>query len=469
MYRRYLESQLLEALADYPAVALLGARQVGKTTLARELGDALGGTIGGALGGEQVASPLKAYVYLDLERPSDVQKLADPEAYLALHADKLVILDEVQRAPQLFAVLRSLIDEGRDVRRSEMGCPEVGRSEPKARANGRFLLLGSASGELLKQSGESLAGRISYLELSPLSVLEVLVKAAKPTTSEVTHVTNTTSAISVAGAAGVAGAEGTAGVLQPPGAFHTQQALWLRGGFPQSFMAPSAAKSLAWRHNLITTYLERDLPSYGARLPAQTLRRLWAMLAHSHGGLFDVSQLSRALMLDAKTVHRYVDMLCDLMLLRCLQPWHSNVGKRLVKSPKVYVRDSGLLHALLGLDSLDALLAHPAVGASFEGFVLETLIACAPREAQYGFYRSSNGAEVDLLVDIPGRGLVAVEVKKSASAKPRRGFYAACEDLKPAERYLVHGGTDPEIYPVGDGVQALSLHSMALRLQAKAA
>jgi uncharacterized protein len=386
MISRSLEPSVDIALADYPAVALLGVRQVGKTTLARQIGDA------------------RPSVYLDIERPSDLQKLADPEAYLSLHSQRLVILDEVQHMPALFPVLRSLIDEGR-------------RS---GKATGRFLLLGSATGELLRQSGESMAGRVAYLELAPLQALEMTAD--------------------------------------------TLSTLWLRGGFPNSLLAISDHKSMDWRQNLISTYLERELPSHGARLPAQTLRRLWTMLAHLQGGLFEVSQLGKGLMVDAKTVHRYLDMLGDLMLLRKLPPWHSNLGKRLVKSPKLYLRDSGLLHALLGLETHDALLAHPVVGNSWEGFVIETLINAAPRGAQVGFYRSSNGAEIDLLIESPSLGLVAIEVKRSANTKPRRGFYSACEDLQPSQRFLVHGSADDEAYPVGDGVSAIGLRSLAQRL-----
>ena len=386
MINRHLAPSVEAALSDYPAVALLGARQVGKTTLARHIGET------------------REAVYLDIERPSDRQKLTDAEAYLSLHHQRLVILDEVQHMPELFPVLRSLIDEGR-------------RS---GQSTGRFLLLGSATGELLRQSGESLAGRVAYLELPPLQMPELPEDQ--------------------------------------------QNTLWLRGGFPNSLLASSNAKSLDWRQNLISTYLERELPSYGSRLPAQTLRRLWTMLAHLQGSLLDVSQLAKGLMIDAKTVHRYLDMLGDLMLLRKLPPWHSNLGKRLVKSPKVYVRDSGLLHALLGLASHDALLAHPVVGNSWEGFVIETLLNAAPREAQVGFYRSSNGAEIDLVIDTPSQGLVAIEVKKSSSAKPRRGFYSACEDLQPVHKFLVHSGADDESYPVGDGVVAVSLRGLAQRL-----
>ena len=387
MIGRELHANLLETLDDFPAVALLGPRQAGKTTLARAVGDGLNGS-----------------VYLDLESPSDRLKLTDPEAYLSQHEDKLVILDEVQKMPALFQPLRSLIDQGRR----------------KGLAAGRFLLLGSASGELLRQSGESLAGRIAYLELPPLQIQEV------------------------------DGVE--------------QDALWSRGGFPNSFLAKSERQSLVWRQNLINTYLERDIPSYGARIPAETLRRLWTMLAHKQGGLLEVSQLGKNLMIDAKTVHRYLDLLVDLMLLRRLQPWHSNVGKRLVKSPKLYIRDSGLVHALLGIATADALLSHPVVGNSWEGFALETLLNAAPINTTSGFYRTSNGAEVDLLLDMPGQGVWAIEVKRGPAAKPRRGFYSACEDLQPARKFMVHARADR--FPIGDGVEAMGLGELARLLAA---
>jgi predicted AAA+ superfamily ATPase len=386
MIKRHLFPQLQQTLDDFPAVALLGARQVGKTTLALRMGAQYPGS-----------------VYLDLESPSDRQKLVAPEAYFDLHASHLVMLDEVQQMPALFQVLRGVIDRGR-------------RAGLKSR---RFLLLGSASGELLRQSGESLAGRVAYLELPPLQMLEL-------------------------------GAD-------------QQDKLWLRGGFPDSYLAASDAKSLVWRQNLISTYLERDIPSYGTRVPAETLRRLWTMLAHLQGGLLDVSKLGKNLMIDAKTVHRYLDMLVDLMLLRRLQPWHSNAGKRLVKSAKLYVRDSGLVHALLGIASMDALLSHPVLGNSWEGFVVENLLNTAPLNTSIGFYRSSNGAEVDLVLDIPGTGLWAIEIKRGAASKPRRGFYSACEDLQPVRRWMVHGGADR--YPLGDGVEAIGLHALAGELQ----
>ena len=390
MFDRTLMPNLREALADSPAVALLGPRQAGKTTLARQIGDERNNT--GSNGGTLAGS-----IYLDMESPQDRQKLFDPEAYLLAHENKLVILDEVQHMPALFQVLRSLIDQGRR----------------KGLQVGRFLLLGSACGELLRQSGESLAGRIAYLELAPLQPLELEAAA--------------------------------------------QESLWLRGGFPSSFLAASQPKSMAWRQNLINTYLQRDIPAYGARIPAETLRRLWTMLAHNQGGLLDVSVLGKNLMLDAKTVHRYLDLFVDLMLVRRLSPWHSNIGKRMVKSPKLYIRDSGLVHALLGIVTMDDALAHPVVGTSWEGFVVEALLNAAPINTSAGFYRTSNGAEIDLVMSLPGHGVWAIEIKRGQNSPPKRGFYSACEDIQPARRLLVYPAG--EAYALGSGVQALGLRA----------
>ena len=375
--KRQLHESILEHLGQFPAVALLGSRQVGKTTLA-----------------ELICRQRPGCIYLDLESTSDRNKLVDPESYLARFEDKLVILDEVQRLPEIFQPLRGLIDRGRR----------------KGLAHGRFLLLGSASGDLLRQSGESLAGRIAYLELPPLQVSEI--------------------------------------------DDDQQDLLWVRGGFPESFLAAHDKQSLVWRQNLINTYLERDIPAYGTRIPAETLRRFWTMLAHNQGGLLNVSQLSKNLSVDTKTVARYLDLLVDLFLVRRLMPWHSNAGKRLVKSPKVYIRDSGLVHALLGIDSFDRLLGHPVVGNSWEGFVIENLLNAAPFNTTPGFYRTSNGNEVDLLLDIPGQGLWVIEIKRGMESKPKHGFYQACEDLEPAKRFMVYPGHDR--YPLGDGVEAIS-------------
>jgi len=387
MIERQLHPSLLEHLHQFPAVALLGPRQAGKTTLA-----------------ESIRANHPGCIYLDLESPGDRNKLADPEAYLSAFEDRLVILDEVQRLPGLFQPLRGLIDKGRR----------------KGITHGRFLLLGSASGDLLRQSGESLAGRIAYLELPPFQVSEI----------------------------------------DP--AQHDR--LWVRGGFPDSFLAPQDKQSLRWRQNLIGTYLERDIPAYGARIPAETLRRFWVMLAHNQGCLLNVSQFAKNLMMDTKSVNRYLDLLVDLFLIRRLPPWIANSGKRLVKSPKIYVRDSGLVHALLGIGDFDGLLGHPVVGNSWEGFVIENLLNAAPFNTSSGFYRTGGGAEIDLLLDIPGQGPWAIEIKRGLEAKPRRGFYQACEDLQPARRRLVYPGNDR--YPIGDGVEAVGLTLLVAELLA---
>jgi predicted AAA+ superfamily ATPase len=379
MFRRTIEPRVLEELDESPAVALLGPRQAGKTTLAIEVGKT------------------RRSVYLDLESPSDRARLDDPEAFLAAHLDELVILDEVHRVPGLFPVLRGLID----------------RARRSGRKSGLYLLLGSAGLDLLAQSGETLAGRIAYLELGPLQLRET----------------------------------GTG----------TLEALWRRGGFPDSFSARSEAASLRWRLNFIRTYLERDIPSFGPRLPAETLRRLWTMLAHHQGGLLHVADLGRSLGIDARTAGSYLDLLVDLLLVRRLPSWHTNVGKRLVKSPKVYVRDSGIVHALLGIAHRDGLLGHPVVGASFEGFVIEN-VAAAAATATCHFYRTAGGAEVDLLLAWPDGSLWAVEVKRSLAPKAERGFYAACEDLAPTKRFIVYPGEDR--WPLAGGGEVLGLDAL---------
>jgi len=358
MIERRLLPILLQRLDEVPAVVLLGPRQAGKTTLALALGKPRGA------------------LYLDLESEQDRAKLAEPELYLSDHLGKLVILDEIHRAPGLFPVLRGLID----------------RARRGTKKHGLYLLLGSAALDLLKQAGETLAGRVSYLELDPFDALE---------------------------------AGGTAADLDR---------LWLRGGFPESFLAPSNARSLRWRQDFIRAYLERDIPQFGPRIAAETLRRFWAMLAHHQGGMLNVAQLARNLGVDAKTAAAYIDLLTDLLLVRRLPSWHANVGKRLVKSPRVYVRDSGLVHALLAIGDKETLLSHPVVGASWEGFVIENLLAVVPEGVQGHFYRTSGGAEIDLVLSFPDGRLWAVEIKRSLSPRPERGFHAACTDISPARR-----------------------------------
>jgi uncharacterized protein len=384
MFKRQLQAHLVEELAAMSAVALLGPRQVGKTTLALEVA-------------RQVP-----HVYLDLESERDRAKLAQAELYLESQRDKLVILDEVHRAPGLFPLLRGQIDQAR-----REGLP-----------NGRYLLLGSASLDVLKQSGETLAGRITFLDLGPLHVGETGVDLS--------------------------------------------DSLWLRGGFPPSLTASSDARSLRWRESFIRTYLERDIPQFGPRIPAETLRRFWTMLAHQQGGLLNMAHLARNLGVDVKTVASYVDLLCDLLLVRRLQPWASNTGKRLVRAPKVYVRDTGLLHALLNIGDMDGLLSHMVVGASWEGYCIETLLACAPQGTQAYFYRSSAGAEVDLVLVLPDGTRYAIEVKRSLAPKLARGFHSACQDLKPAHRWAIYPGKD--VFPMSSDAWALPLGEAAARL-----
>ncbi|MGC9224612.1 MAG: ATP-binding protein [Terracidiphilus sp.] len=385
MIDRRVQSKLNTLLQHNPAVALLGPRQSGKTTLALE-----------------IAKQRKS-VYLDLEDESDRVKLSDPGQYLRDHEDQLVILDEVHRAPEIFQPLRGIIDRGR-------------RS---GKANGRFLLLGSAAMDLLRQSGETLAGRVSYLELGPFDVLET-------------------------GAAAI-------------------DALWVRGGFPRSFLAPSEDVSLQWRRDFIRTYLERDIPQFGVRIPAETLRRFWTMLAHNQAQILNAASLARGLAVDGKTVAGYLDLLVDLLVVRRLPAWHKNIGKRLVKSPKVYVRDTGIAHALLGIRDKEALLGHPVVGQTWESFVIETLIATSPDGSEVHYYRTSNGTEVDLLLTLPNGELWAIEVKRSSAPKIERGFYSACADLKPHKRFVVYSGI--ERFPLDKMTDAISVVELAETLQ----
>lgn len=373
------------ALSRHPAVALLGPRQVGKTTLAR------------ALVAPRTDGP--APDYLDLESPTDLAKLEDASAYLLSRGDRLVIVDEVQRVPGLFDILRGVIDE------------QILAGRP----TGHFLLLGSASLELLRQSSESLAGRIAYLELAPLDVLEV----------------------------------------EP----ERRTDLWVRGGFPRALLATDDEASVDWRASFVTTYLERDIPQLGPRIPATTLRRFWTMLAHRQGAPLNAAELGRSLGVDAKTIATYLDLMVDLLLVRRLAPLHANVGKRLVKAPKTYVRDSGLAHVLLGLDTLDDVLGHPIAGASWEGHVISNLLRVAPPRTEASYYRTATGNEIDLVLDLPGGRRWAVEVKRGTAPTVTKGFHAALEDVRPDAAFVVHGGDDR--YPKGDGVEAIGLAELA--------
>jgi uncharacterized protein len=386
MIPRRIAPELRRRLDEVPAVALVGPRQAGKTTVALAETEGLGA------------------LYLDLESERDRSKLAEPELYLAEYLDRLVVLDEVHRTPGLFPVLRGLID----------------RARRDGRRAGLYLLLGSGSLDLLKQTGETLAGRISYMELTPLTLLEVPAE-------------------------------------DPP------DRLWIRGGFPESYLARDEARSRRWRDDFMRTYLERDIPQLGPRIAAETLRRFWTMLAHHQGSFLNVAQLARNVGVDARTAAGYIDLFVDLLLVRRLPPWHANVGKRLVKSPKVYVRDTGILHALLAIGDRDALLSHPIVGASWEGFVVENVLSSAPSGVTGYTFRTSGGAEIDLLLAWPDGRLWAAEIKRSLRPRPERGFHAACADLSPARRFVVYPGD--ETYPLDEDTTAIPVGQLALMVE----
>lgn len=348
------------ALRRQAAVGLLGPRQVGKTTLALAL------------------SRTRDHVYLDLENPEDRQSLENPTFFLRQFEHSLVLLDEIHRVPELFPALRGLIDEGRR----------------KGLLAGRFLILGSASVDLIKQSSESLAGRIEYVNLDPLSGTEVGVEELEK--------------------------------------------LWLRGGFPLSFVASSEEDSIAWRKNFVRTYVERDMPQFSSRLPAGLIARLWTMLAHNQGTMLNSARLATSLEVTSPTVSRYIEFLEDLLLVRKLNTFSPNIGKRLVKAPKIYIRDTGLLHAMLNLQSNTELFRHPVCGFSWEGFVIEQVIEAVGDRASPMFYRTSDGAEIDLLLEWHRTGdLWAIEIKQSMSRPPSRGFYSSINTLRPRKSFVV--------------------------------
>ena len=389
MIPRLAESAVRKKLLQTPAVVLLGPRQVGKTTLARQIaGDWPGGA-----------------VYLDLERSADRLRLEDAEDYLRAHVGRLVIMDEIHRAPGVFESLRGIIDENRlaGVR------------------SGQFLLLGSASLDLMRQSSETLAGRVSYMDISPIHIQEIIPVQIEP------------------------------------------EQLWLRGGFPDSLLAADEEHSLDWRRDFIRSYLERDVPMFAPRLPSETIGRLWTMLAHQQGGLLNQARIASSLGVSNPTIDRYIDLLVDLQLIRRLRPWSSNAGKRLVRTPKVYVRDSGILHGLLELKTRNDVLGHPVCGPSFEGFCIDNLIAAAGVERTAYFYRTQVGAEIDLVLEKGGRPDIAIEVKRASAPRPERGFSIACDDLKITRRYVVYPGV--ESFALRNGAQAISLAQLCAELR----
>ena len=386
MIKRMLGEKIAKTLQRTPSVALMGPRQVGKTTLALDVS-------------EEFPS-----LHLDLEDQLDLQKINDFAAFHAENKDKLIILDEIQRLPEIFSSLRGVID----------------RERRRGNRTNQFLFLGSASIDLLQQSSESLAGRIAYLELFPINLLEF----SEENTPDKTLINQ----------------------------------LWLRGGFPESLLAASEQNSFDWRRDFIKTYRERDIPQLGARIPAETLDRFWTMLAHSQGTPLNAAQMAKNLEVSGTTVGRYLDLMVDLLLVRRLKPWTYNVGKRLVRSPKVYVRDSGLVHALLNIMKTNDLLGHPVVGGSWEGFIIENILSVLPSGVQPYYYRTSGGAELDLVLEFGVDERWAIEIKRSAAPSLSRGFYTACEDIKATRRYVVYSGQDS--FSMGQDVRVVSLFDL---------
>ena len=389
---RRLYNSVLQALNTMPAVAIFGARQVGKTTLALQIASAF----------------QKPSVYLDLELESDLAKLNEPEIFLNHCKGKLLIIDEVQRRPELFALLRGNIDS------------RIRNDERTA----QFLILGSASWELLRQSSESLAGRIRYLELCPFSILETVDDQSKNA---------------------------------------NLKRLWLRGGFPQSYLANNDEDSWSWRSDFTMTFLERDIPLMGSHIPPVVLRNLWSMLAWENAQLINYSKLATNLAVNYKTVQSYISLLQLHLMVRELHPWSGNTRKRLIKSPRIFLRDSGIAHRLLRITSFDDLLGHPAVGASWEAFVVENLLRTVSDKWEVSFYRTQAGAEIDLVMEGPQQNVRAIEIKRSMSPKLSRGFHEGCKDVRATEKYVAYSGSDR--FPLANDIEAIGVVELLKQLQ----
>ncbi|MEX1031893.1 MAG: ATP-binding protein [Cellvibrionaceae bacterium] len=389
MIRRESLQLIKTRLSQFDSVALLGPRQVGKTTLAREIATEHGANAR----------------YLDLENPLDRRQLDDPIAYFSAYKDKLIILDEIQRVPEIFSVLRGQIDERR-------------RMESKT---GKFLILGSASMDLLRQSSESLAGRISYIELGILSAREI---EKDETLKDTTTLNNL-------------------------------DRLWIQGGFPLSYLRDGPSESLQWRIDFIQTYLERDLAQFGLQVATEQMDRFCRMLANDQGELFNAQRYARSLGVSGHTVSRYLDILEKLLLVRVLRPWYANTGKRLVKSPRPFIRDSGIVHALLNLKTMEDLRNHSVSGKSWEGFVIENLINAGLGRVKPYFYRTGAGAEADLILEFaPGR-CWAIEIKLNSVPTVNRGFHNAADDVGAERRLLIYKGKDT--FPMRGEIEAMPL------------
>ena len=381
--RTQLTKRLKKLLDNYPAVAILGARQVGKSTMAKKF----------------LSRWKKKSLYLDLQLPKDRNKISDPEAFFEFNKQSLICLDEIQYKPHLFQILRGVIDQ--------------------RKRNGQFLILGSASRDLIQQSSETLAGRIAFLNITPFDIEEI-----------------------------------------GKGKFHKH---WLRGGYPLSFLAKNDSLSLDWRYNYIRTFLERDIPQMGFNIPAKTLERFWKILSHSQGQTLNSSKLGDILGKSSHTIKNYIDILEQTFILRTLQPYIKNIKKRIIKAPKVYIRDTGLLHALLDIETGNELFGHPVYGISFESYTIENICHHLPKWNPY-FYRTSSGAELDLILEKAGKK-IALEIKASSSPKPSRGFWNAIKDIKANKKYIIAPVAEP--YPIQDGVTVTPLSNFLKKIKIK--
>lgn len=384
MIKRYIENILVNAINNMPVVALLGPRQVGKTTLALEVSKLID----------------KDSHYLDLELDSDIAKLSDAEAYLKRFKNKLLIIDEIQRQPDLFRLLRSLVD----IRK------RAGES------TAQFLLLGSSSRDLIQHSSETLAGRIRFIELSPFCVNELSVQS---------------------------------------GHQYDMEQHWLRGGFPDSYLATTDDQSWSWRGDFISSYIERDIPLMGPHIQPTTMRRLWTMLAHNNAQQASYSKLGESIGVNYKTIKSYIDTLSDFYMIRQIQCWSGNTKKRLVKAPKLYLRDSGIAHRFLNITDFESLLGHPIVGASWEGFVVENILSQLTDKWQCSYYRTSAQAEIDLILEGPNNKIWAIEIKRSLAPTISKGFHYSCEDIGATHKFVIYPGQ--ESYPMGNNIEVVGL------------
>lgn len=382
--KRYIENKLREYFEIFPVVALLGPRQCGKSTLAKH-----------------IIGENADFIYLDLERPSDLRKLDDPELFFQSNSNKKICIDEIQLRPDLFRVLRGIIDE--------------------KRVNGRILILGSASKDLLKQSAETLAGRIGYLELSPFMQAELLKNS------------------------------------------YELNLHWLKGGFPDSYLQKSIKKSAIWRKNFIKTYIERDIPQLGLNIPALTSRRFLTLCAHNQGQILNSSKLGASLGVSYHTIQNYVDFLEQTFILRVLPSFEPNFKKRVIKSPKVYIRDTGILHSLLDIEDFNHLLGHPVFGFSWEGFAIENILSVLSDWEAF-FYRTSSGNEIDLILK-KGSRMVAVEFKATTSPSLSKGFYMAIDELEIKESYVIAIVDEP--YPIKNNVIITNLEHFILKMSSE--